>query len=392
MSKEQQQGQKFVTVMHRTKAAPPGAPDGLMFFVASTDKEDRDGDVIVQTGWDFKDFDNNPVFLYQHKGTMMPIGKIPYREIVTDPSYFRSVEIDANEGLVIGVEYDDEDELAMKVKGKYERGFMNAVSVGFRALEPPQFRDSESNPWGGYLFTRCALLEVSAVTIPSNTGALMLRGMGEEDRNVCMKALDREALAWLQTRGLLSVTDFPRPGDCKAVALENSSFARFPVDVAQRLKRECASVWRRADTIAGDAAFDALIAGDADAIKARESWASATRQERGLRKTLMQIKRLLVDDEGVDAMVERVESAARVFKGMSERKMIQIFKAHDEALLGFEEAAALVASIVSVESLDVTGAIEDSSNVETPASVDTPAQSAQEAPTKGTKHTLRFLS
>ena len=44
-------------------------------FVASTANPDRYGDVVDQKGWDLRAYNRNPVVLFNHNPSQMPIGK-----------------------------------------------------------------------------------------------------------------------------------------------------------------------------------------------------------------------------------------------------------------------------------------------------------------------------
>ena len=102
--------------------------------------------------------------LLNHDSNQLPIGK--------GDVYIR------NDQLVISVEFDTEDERAKEVQRKAEKGFMNAVSVGFRPLESKSRSELEKdNPYygtRGMYYSKAELLEVSIVTIPANGEATML--------------------------------------------------------------------------------------------------------------------------------------------------------------------------------------------------------------------------
>ena len=133
-----------------------------MSFIASTDRPDRYGDVINQNGWDLEAYRSNPVILLNHDHNSLPIGK-------------GNVRI-GPEGLIIDVDFDMEDPRAAEIAGKVERGYLNAVSVGFTPLKSvsraslPQEHAAFSNSGGSY-FDKAELLEVSIVTIPANADA-----------------------------------------------------------------------------------------------------------------------------------------------------------------------------------------------------------------------------
>jgi HK97 family phage prohead protease len=134
-------------------------------FIASTDRADRYGDIIDQRGWQLDSYRSNPVILLNHDHQSLPIGRGDVR--LTEA------------GLVIDVEFDMADPRAAEIAGKAERGFMNAVSVGFAPLKatPRAQLPSEHFAYsksGGQFFEQAELLEVSIVTIPANADAVAI--------------------------------------------------------------------------------------------------------------------------------------------------------------------------------------------------------------------------
>ena len=131
---------------------------GDMVFVASEETPDRMGDTIDVEGWDTKNFKSNPVFMWSHDYNIAPIGKVP------------KIWVEGKQ-LLNTVKWDESDPLGSFIKGKFERGFMRAESVGFRPLEVEQTPQ-------GFHFMKQELLEISAVSIPAHPKALakMLEG------------------------------------------------------------------------------------------------------------------------------------------------------------------------------------------------------------------------
>jgi HK97 family phage prohead protease len=134
-------------------------------FIASTDRADRYGDIIDQRGWELDSYRANPVILLNHDHQSLPIGRGDVR--LTEA------------GLMIDVEFDMADPRAAEIAGKAERGFMNAVSVGFAPLKatPRAQLPSEHYAYsksGGQFFEQAELLEVSIVTIPANADAVAI--------------------------------------------------------------------------------------------------------------------------------------------------------------------------------------------------------------------------
>ena len=138
-------------------------------FTASTERVARDGDIIRAAGWELDEFEKNPVFLWAHNSSEPPIGKVTATRKVAgeDPR------------LEIDVEFA-EHEMAETVYKLYRDGFMSAVSVGFfiREYDKPNDGDREGLGLGewGVVITSAELLEVSAVPVPSDPGALVTAG------------------------------------------------------------------------------------------------------------------------------------------------------------------------------------------------------------------------
>ena len=130
-----------------------------MVFIASEESEDRFGDVIEVGGWDIEGFKNNPVFLFVHDRLTPPVGMVP--RIWTE-----------GKQLLNTVRWDEADPFAQYLMGKYQRGFMRAVSVGFRALEFADGKPREGKDRVGLVFKKTELLEISAVPVPAHPKAL----------------------------------------------------------------------------------------------------------------------------------------------------------------------------------------------------------------------------
>lgn len=130
-------------------------------------KWDRTDERFAKGTWDTANYERNPVVLWAHNSKILPIAKTVA---------FIEDEI----GLMKRMVFDDKQPFAMDVFGQYERGFLNAFSVGFI----PEFRSMkvesiEGTDRKGIVWTRAELLESSAVPIPANPGAVVSRGFAE---------------------------------------------------------------------------------------------------------------------------------------------------------------------------------------------------------------------
>lgn len=134
-----------------TKA--PGAGDRVRRFVISTASVDRDNDTIAVAGWKLDSYKRNPVVLWAHDYSQLPIGKAT------------GVGIE-NGKLVATAEFADHD-FADTVLRLIDGGFLNATSVGFRPIKSALNRER-----GGQDFIEQELLEFSIVPVPANSEAL----------------------------------------------------------------------------------------------------------------------------------------------------------------------------------------------------------------------------
>lgn len=145
--------------------------------VATTPTVDRVGDIIDPLGVKF----TNPLaFLWQHQHDK-PIGSVKFDEPTKDGIQFEA-EIAATEEP--GTLKDRLDEAWQSIR----LGLVRAVSVGFRPIEY-SFMDT-----GGIRFSETEVYELSAVTIPANSEALIneIKSMGDAAYIRAIKALDAE--------------------------------------------------------------------------------------------------------------------------------------------------------------------------------------------------------
>ena len=129
----------------------------LFRFVWSDDKVDRMGDTISADGWDLTNYRKNPVILWDHNPSLLPVGK--------------AVSAYIAEGQLKGVVEFRESEFAQEVMQAYKDGFLSATSVGFQPVDFKMSEDSD-RPWG-VDFLKQELLEDSCVCVPAHPGALM---------------------------------------------------------------------------------------------------------------------------------------------------------------------------------------------------------------------------
>lgn len=128
----------------------------VLEFVGSTEMVDRDGEVILMSGWQLENYRKNPVFMWAHDYSQTPIGRT------------NLVHTDAA-GLIFQVEFATY-KFADRIYNLYKDGFIKATSVGFIPLEWEDGKDDKS-PRRTY--KKQELLELSGVPVPANPEALI---------------------------------------------------------------------------------------------------------------------------------------------------------------------------------------------------------------------------
>ncbi len=139
-------------VMERAGAGP-------LVFVASTGEVDRHGDTVAPEGWRLDAYRDNPVVLWAHDYGEPAIGRA--EAVWSDGRALRA-----------RLEFAP-TEFAGQVERLYRQGYQKGVSVGFRPLRFEERRDPVSGAFLGIRFLEQELLEISAVPVPANGGALL---------------------------------------------------------------------------------------------------------------------------------------------------------------------------------------------------------------------------
>lgn len=123
-------------------------------FVLSDESVNSYGLVILTSGIDTTVFERNPVMLYMHNRDGNVIGR------------WENIRKEGKRLLGDAV-FDDSTELAATVKKQVEKGFLRSVSIGIEEISSEVIN-------GVQTVTKCRLIEVSIVDIPSNSNAVKL--------------------------------------------------------------------------------------------------------------------------------------------------------------------------------------------------------------------------
>lgn len=129
---------------------------GIYQVIVSTETPDRNEDVVMASGGKFDSFMANPVVLFAHDYTQLPVA--------------RALDISAEPGRVVSTfQFPPlgQSARADEVHALWRGGFLNAVSLGAVPLA------AEPRSGGrGVKYTRWELVEYSIVPVPMNRDAL----------------------------------------------------------------------------------------------------------------------------------------------------------------------------------------------------------------------------
>lgn len=158
--------------------------NGTFEVVATTEGVDRDGEIILVSGWDFENFMKNPIILWGHNYYEMEaiIGAVT--EVVQEDSRVIVRGVFAN---------TDEAQMARQL---YDDGILKTVSVGFIPKERQ-----------GNTITKAELLEVSFVSIPANPDAMSLSKLHKLDGMMKTGTPEGEEVPKEEKPSLYTITD-----------------------------------------------------------------------------------------------------------------------------------------------------------------------------------------
>lgn len=151
--------------------------------IAASGRADRVGDIVKVDGIQLKNYKQNPIVLYGHDHYGLPIAKAVDMGVVGGKLEMTFEFADA-------ATYAFADTVYRLVKG----GFIKGVSIGARILEAEWIKDDNERIIGRQ-YNQLELLEVSVVTVPADSKALITAVksglVSESDFDECItKSLD----------------------------------------------------------------------------------------------------------------------------------------------------------------------------------------------------------
>ena len=131
-------------------------------FVLHDETVNTYGFRMLTSGANLEEFRKNPVILLNHKDWELPIGR------------WENIRVEGTQ-ILADAFFDEKDDIAVKIAGKVEGGFLRLASMG--AWPPEEVSDAEELKLPGQTLptvTRWTAREASIVTIGANHNALVL--------------------------------------------------------------------------------------------------------------------------------------------------------------------------------------------------------------------------
>lgn len=155
--------------------------DRIITIRGSDETADRHNDIVKVDGWQLDNFKKNPVFLSQHNAWETPVGKA-----VRVWKEYDDQGAPGNKSLMFRIYFPTKaaSEQADETFRAYKSGLLSSVSVGFRGLKayiPDTEAEREAlgmKGWG-VVFLEQELFELSAVSIPANQNAQVVKTVDE---------------------------------------------------------------------------------------------------------------------------------------------------------------------------------------------------------------------
>lgn len=149
------------------QAKAQGEASGTFKIIISTEDIDRHGETILIDGWDTSFFESNPVVLWAHDYSALPIG-------MATKVYKEGKNLIA-EGVFAPAEANP---VGQQVRNLYDAGMLSATSIGCIVKEQD-----------GNVITKAELLEFSFVPVPANPYALRLNELGMDQKELVQKGI-----------------------------------------------------------------------------------------------------------------------------------------------------------------------------------------------------------
>lgn len=136
----------------------------------STIAVDRDGEVLMPSGLNSKEFEKNPVVFFGHNYYTLPVGKCIAIKRTDDAIIAKTVFAERPENHPADQEWLPDTLLSL-----YKQGVLKGFSVGFSPVESRPASDKDVEKFGAgvrRIYSKWKLLEYSVAPLPANQEAV----------------------------------------------------------------------------------------------------------------------------------------------------------------------------------------------------------------------------
>jgi len=149
----------------------PVAGERAVMARISTSSVDRDGDVLVPQGCNYKNYEKNPVVFWNHDASSLPVGKATGFQKGDETIDAKVIFAARPDTLPEGEEWMPDTLFSL-----YQQGILNAFSVGLIPTETRPANDRDLQKYGECkrVVSKWELYEFSCVPLPANQDAIAL--------------------------------------------------------------------------------------------------------------------------------------------------------------------------------------------------------------------------
>jgi HK97 family phage prohead protease len=191
-------------------------------FIATTSNVNRNGWVANSEGWELDNFLSNPIIGYQHNVWGNLCGGDDPDDVIGKAT---SVYVEGA-NLMIELIFDQENEKAMKIASKLDRGYLTSGSIGIGVIASHYGNEEiEEDPDVEYI-DKQELVEFSIVNIPADVGA----------RKQALRANTYDAIKYIYNafEGKSSFTEIEDMKVGDVLAMLNKSTSNVNKEISQK--------------------------------------------------------------------------------------------------------------------------------------------------------------
>lgn len=161
----------------------------ISMIVIATSEVNRGGYRLLAEGIDISNYENNPILLFHHN---RPQSFLPKDEQLLPVGRIENLRMEGGKLVADEPIWDEKDDFALKLKQKYEDGFLNAFSPGIIPLtisdDPDLLLSNQVRP----TVATSELFEISITDVPKDGAAVRLHLSADQDESEILPLLKND--------------------------------------------------------------------------------------------------------------------------------------------------------------------------------------------------------